>query len=100
MRRAALLALLSLSAAPAEAALSGYYDSAEQISMILSSPAVADAVHQAPIEGLTRGKNRKDGAFEWTVRTGRCTLKVYLTPVVPDYPGKTTYRLDPPRSCK
>ena len=100
MRRAALFVLLSLGAVPAEAALSGYYDSAEQINMILSNAAIADAVHQAPIDGLTRGKARKDGAFEWIVRTGRCTLKVYLTPVVPDYPGKTTYRVDPPGACK
>jgi hypothetical protein len=84
----------------AEAAVSGYYDSVEQIGAILGSALVANAVHQAPIGAISNTGTRKDGAKEWTIRVQECDLKVYLIPVLPDGPGKTTYRLDIPGSCE
>lgn len=99
----ALLSATLLSATlatPAAAALSGYYDSAEKIGTILSSSVVADAVRQAPIGAITNTGTRKDGASEWQVRTQDCDLLVYLIPVLPDGPGKTTYKLDVPGTCE
>lgn len=87
-------------ATPAAAALSGYYDSAEKITTILSSSTVADAVRQAPIGSISNTGTRKDGASEWQVRTQECDLLVYLIPVLPDGPGKTTYKLDVPGKCE
>lgn len=98
--RLPLLALASLVATPALAALSPYYDSVEQIGVILSSAQVADALHQAPIGAISNTGTRKDGAKEWTIRTQDCDLVVYLTPVLPDGPGKTTYLLDLPKACE
>ena len=102
MNRALALSVLALPlmVLPAHAALSGYYDSAEQIGMILASPAVADAVHQAPIGSVSNTGTRKDGAKEWTVRVQECDLKVYLLPVLPAGTGKTTYLLDVPGQCE
>lgn len=87
-------------AAPAAAALSGYYDSAEKITTILASSTVADAVRQAPVGSISNTGTRKDGASEWQVRTQECDLLVYLIPVLPDGPGKTTYKLDVPGKCE
>ncbi|MDH6267108.1 hypothetical protein M2360_002505 [Rhizobium sp. SG_E_25_P2] len=84
----------------AEAAVSGYYDSVEQIGIILGSALVADAVHQAPIGAISNTGTREDGAKEWTIRVQDCDLTVYLIPVLPEGPGKTTYRLDIPRTCQ
>lgn len=94
------LAFLCLSVLPAKAALSGYYDSAEQIGMILGSEVVADAVRQAPIGAISNTGTRKDGAHEWTVRVQECDLKVYLKPILPNGPGKTTYEIDIPGACE
>lgn len=96
---AAMLVCTAL-ATPASAALSGYYDSAEKISTILSSSAVADAVRQAPVGSISNTGTRKDGASEWQVRTQECDLLVYLIPVLPDGPGKTTYKLEVPGRCE
>ena len=96
---AATLACTAL-ASPAAAALSGYYESAERIATILSSSMVADAVGQAPVGSISNTGTRKDGASEWQVRTQDCDLTVYLIPVVPEGPGKTTYRLDIPGRCE
>lgn len=87
-------------ATPASAALSGYYDSVEKIGTILSSSIVADALHQAPIGAISNTGTRKDGASEWQIRTQECDLLVYLIPVLPDGPGKTTYKLDVPGTCE
>jgi hypothetical protein len=96
---AATLACTAL-ATPAAAALSGYYDSVEKITTILASGAVADAVRQAPVGSVSNTGTRKDGASEWQVRTQECDLLVYLIPVLPDGPGKTTYKLDIPGTCE
>lgn len=91
---------LAALASPAVAALSGFYDSSERIATILSSSRVADAVGQAPVGSITNTGTREDGASEWQVRTQECDLTVYLIPVLPEGPGKTTYRLDIPGRCE
>jgi hypothetical protein len=96
----ALGAALMLASTTAQAALSGYYDSAAQIALILESEAVANAVHQAPIGHVANTGTRKDGAKEWEVRTQDCDLLVYLIPVPPQMPGPTTYILDLPKACE
>ena len=100
MRTAVTILLVGLAAVPAQAALSGFYDSGEQIGTILSSRAVADAVRQAPIGAISNTGTRKDGAHEWTVRVQACDLKVYLVPVPPKGPGKTTYTVETPAPCE
>lgn len=101
MNRLALAAvLLALPPLPASAALSGFYDSGEQISAILSSEAVANALRQAPIGAITNTGTRDDGAHEWEVRTQECDLTVYLVPRAPAEVGKTTYTVDVPNSCE
>lgn len=87
-------------ALPSNAALSGFYDSGEQINLILSSREVADAVRQAPIGAISNTGTRKDGAHEWTIRVQECDLKVYLTPIPPKGTGKTTYELDATGKCE
>lgn len=96
----ATAALLALTPTSAFAALSGYYDSGEQISTILDSAEVADALRQAPIGQISNTGTRKDGAHEWTIQTQECDLTVYLTPVAPTGVGKTTYSLDVPAACQ
>lgn len=99
MKLAAIFLPLVLASAPASAALSGFYDSAEQITAIISSSDVADAARQQPIDAITRTATRDDGVQEWTVKTHRCELKVHLKPVPPSGLGKTTYLLDVPGKC-
>lgn len=98
MRRLLTLALL-VTATPAFAALSPFYDSAEKIDTILNHGAVADALHQAPLRSIENTGTRADGASEWTVRTEGCDLVVYLIAILPNGPGKTTYELDLPKGC-
>lgn len=74
------IALSLTLAAPAHAALSGFYDSGAQISVILQSGLVADALHQAPIEQITRGQSWSDGRQNWRLRTQRCVATVQLEP--------------------
>lgn len=100
MRIAISLLAVTLAAVPAHAALSGFYDSAEQIGVILSSATVANALHQAPVGAISNTGTRKDGAREWTVRVQDCDLKVYLLPVMPNGVGKTTYEIEIPGVCK
>lgn len=92
--------VLALAATPAQAALSGFYDSAEQLTTIFASSDIADAVRQAPIGAITNTGTRKDGANEWTIRVQACDLVVYLIPTPPKGPGKTTYTVDIPGRCK
>ncbi|WP_156167920.1 hypothetical protein [Devosia epidermidihirudinis] len=94
-----IAAALMVGTTPAFAALSGFYDSAEQIQTILSDSDVADALRQAPIGYVSNTGTRDDGAREWTIRTQDCDLVVFLTPVPPQGVGKTTYTLDFTDTC-
>ena len=101
MKKIAIAAvLLVVPALPASAALSGFYDSGEQISTILASEAVGNALRQAPIGAISNTGTRDDGAKEWEVRTQECDLKVYLVPHAPVGVGKTTYTVDVPNACE
>ncbi len=89
--------LMSVShATSAQAALSGYYDSLERIGAILADERLAEILHQQPIGAISNTGTRKDGAAEWTIRTQDCDLTVFLVPILPNGPGKTTYEIDVP----
>mgnify|MGYP000920422917 CR=1 FL=1 len=92
--------LLALASSPAHAALSGFYDSAEQIGTILSSETVAKALRQAPIGHVANTGTREDGAHEWQITTQECDLTVYLIPVPPKGVGKITYDLEVGNACQ
>ncbi len=101
--RPTLLPVLALGlfglAAPASAALSGFYDSAEQIQTIMSDEGVANALRQFPVEGLDFEGTRSDGALEWEIDSRDCDLTVFLIPHPPGMPGKTTYTLETDGRC-
>lgn len=96
----AALAIAFAVTTSANAALSGFYDSAEQIQLILGSAEIADALKQAPIGHIANTGTRDDGAIEWEVRTQDCDLKVYLTSTPPQSPGKTTYAIADIGTCE
>lgn len=100
MKPACVATAFTLAVTPAQAAISGFYDSAEQIQLILTSAAVADALRQAPIGSISNTGTRDDGANEWTVKVQECDLKVYLAPIPPDGVGKTTYSIDASEKCE
>lgn len=89
-----------LAASPAMAMLSGYYDSAEKITAILQSGAVADTLRQAPIGSISNTGTAKDGADEWTVRVQDCDLVVRVIGHAPEGVGKTTYTVEVTTPCQ
>ncbi|NGM46318.1 hypothetical protein G5B31_12305 [Rhodobacter sp. SGA-6-6] len=99
-------ALLALAAAPATAALSGFYDSAEQIGTILGSSEVADALRQAPVDKLEYEGSTADGLLEWEIESRDCELSVYLRAAEPasadgtPATGKTTYGIERIGPCR
>lgn len=100
MRAFFLLPLLI--AQPAAAMLSPWYDSAEKITAILQSSAVADAVHQAPIGAVSNIGTAKSGNDLWQVRVQDCDLTVELIPEAPPegMTGKITYTAQPTGPCE
>lgn len=102
MRMLALILSLSMPAAPAAAALSGYYDSAEKIAAIFASDAVADALRQAPVRSVENTGTTPDGHDEWTIRTQDCDLmvRVIAEPPPEGMVGMTTYRAEPLGGCE
>lgn len=101
MKFAAAFALATLMAlSPAQAALSGYYDSVEQIHAILSSGDLADVLRQAPITSIERSDRIGDGLVHWEVESEGCTVPVALRPVLPQGVGKTTYQVQSVGKCE
>lgn len=100
MFRFALLLTLLLPA-PALAALSGFYDSAEKIAAIFASTAVADELRQAPVRSVENTGTFPDGEDEWTIRTQDCDLTVKLISQPPEdgMVGMTTYTAEPVGTC-
>lgn len=100
MRKLVVLALLA--ATPAAAMLSPWYDSAEKISAILQSGAVADAVRQAPIGAVSNIGTATNGNDLWQVRVQGCDLIVELIPEAPPegMVGKITYTAQPVGPCE
>lgn len=91
---------LGLLSTPSHAALSGFYDSAEQITAILESPDVADALRQMPIKSLEHEGVREDGTIGWEIEAEGCDLTVRLRPVPPAGIGKTTYNVEVTGACE
>ena len=89
--RLLLVPALALAATPSLAALSGFYDSQEQIQAIFASPDVADALRQMPVEELKSEGEHKDGLIKWEVEIRECDMDVYLKPTAPAGVAKTTY---------
>lgn len=89
-------------ATPAVAMLSPWYDSAEKISAILQSGAVADAVHQAPIGAVSSIGTADNGNDLWQVRVQDCDLTVELiaNPPPEGMVGKITYAAQPVGACE
>ena len=79
-------------------------DDPEKIAEVLRSYNFAHLISaldgQAPVGSIANTGTRGDGASEWQVRTQECDLTVYLIPVLPEGPGKTSYRLDIPGRCE
>jgi len=100
MFRSALILALVLPA-PALAALSGFYDSAEKIGAIFASSAVADQLRQAPVRSVENTGTTPDGQDEWTIRTQDCDLTVKVTahPPADGMVGMTTYTAEPLGTC-
>lgn len=101
MIRRAALCLLLLGPTAAHAALSGYYDSIEQITAILTSEAVAEQLDPWPIQSVEQTAAPMDGPSEWIVRSHECSLTVALTsvPVEDGTIGMATYRVEPLNRC-
>lgn len=99
-RAVTLFAILALSSTPSFAALSGFYDSAEQINTIMANEDVANALRQAPIGSISNTGTRDDGAHEWTIQSQECDLTAYLIAVPPAGVGKTTYKVDLTDTCE
>ena len=102
MKLRALFLLLVTLASPAAAMLSPWYDSAEKITAILQSAAVADAVHQAPIGAVSNIGTTDSGNDLWQVRVQDCDLTVELIPEAPPegMVGKITYTARPVGVCE
>lgn len=93
-------AAFALLAHPAVAALSGYYDSIEQIQAILADDAVAKALPPYPLSALEFLGTTAEGQPEWRITGDGCRLQVTLQPVPPGTSadgmpvlGKTTYQV-------
>lgn len=100
MRKSALLCLaLLLPAGGASAALSGFHDSAEQINTLFQSQEIDAALHGLPVDKVERKGAREDGTIRWEIESRDCELDVWLKPVPPQGPGKTTYEIARISAC-
>lgn len=101
LRRAGLSLLLLLPTA-ANAALSAYYDSIEQITAILNSESIAEQLGPWPIESVEQAETSPDAPSRWIVRTQDCSLTVTLTAEPPEdgATGMTTYSAAPMGTCE
>lgn len=97
--RLLLISVFAVVATPSLAALSGFYDSQEQIQAIFAAPEVADALRQMPVDGLEFKGQRKDGLIKWEVESQDCDLDVLLKPTPPSGVGKTTYAVSEVSKC-
>ncbi|MFE3835549.1 hypothetical protein [Pseudogemmobacter sonorensis] len=99
LRSGALAAALALAPLPGLAALSGFYDSAAQIQVILDSAELADALSQLPIDEIEFDEIRRDGLIEWNVGSQRCDVDVFLRAIPPEGPGATRYEIERISRC-
>ena len=94
-----LLTIALLIPAPAMAALSGYYDSLEQMQAMTSDNRLADALKQSPITGMSAMGVTSAGLLHWNVSGTDCSVPVYLTAIPPLGAGKTRYEIHSVGSC-
>ncbi|MCB5410242.1 hypothetical protein [Pseudogemmobacter faecipullorum] len=92
------IALLAVN--PAAAALSGFYDSGEQIAALLASAEAGEALSQLPVRGLQFREVTEDGHPVWGISTDSCELSVELLPQLPEAVGKTTYKVHHISACE
>lgn len=99
--RIGVFVIAALCASPAFAMVSGFYDSANKISAILTSAAVADALGQAPVGSVSEMGGSKDGASQWMVRTQDCDLivDVIAQPLPEGMVGTPDYAVEIVKSC-
>jgi hypothetical protein len=100
MRVIACVLTCALSASPAMAMQSPFYDSAEKITAVLQSEAVADAVRQAAIGQISEIGKDNAGIALWQVRVQECDLTVRLIAHPPKGVGKITYSVELTGPCK
>jgi hypothetical protein len=96
-----VFAIAALCASPALGRVSGFYDSANKIEAILASPAVANALHQAPVGSVSEIGTSKDGAGQWMVRTQDCDLIVHVIaqPLPEGMVGTPNYTVEITKGC-
>lgn len=95
-----LIRALALLASPAMAAESSYSDAAAKIAAILAEPAVAKAVHQAPIGAIRNVGTAADGADLWQVTVQECDLTVRVLGHPPKGAGSATYTVELDGLCR
>lgn len=94
------LACAPVLASPAAAALSGYYDSVAQITAVLNSKELGDALHQLPVTDIERKHDDNANRPVWEVETQRCSVKVVLDVIAPAGVGRTDYRVSSISACR
>src|SRR5690606_30061906 len=67
--------------------VTGFHDSATQISAILSSPVVARALNNQAIVSLDALGFREDMARVWRIGTETCDIRIALLPITPRQSG-------------
>lgn len=95
----ALACVIPAVPSPGFAALSGFYDSAAQIQLLLESPALADAVRQLPIEDIEFEGLDASGRHIWKIDTSACDVTAWLVAVPPQGVGATRYELAEIAAC-
>lgn len=88
------IALATTGPALAEAS---FASSRAQIAAILADPAVADALHNAPIGSITNTGTAADGADLWQVRVQDCDL---IVRVLSTDPSSNVYSVELDTSCR
>lgn len=99
-RIATFTGLTLAAASPGFAALSGFYDSGEQIAAIFTSAEIADGLSQQPVTGLQFRALTEEGHALWLVNAQGCDREVHLAPVPPEGPGKTTWQVKRIGECE
>ncbi len=103
MKTALLAGFFTLSASlgsPASAALSGFFDAAEQVQAIMSSTDVSSAMKEMPFDTLEQVRTRDNGDVEWRVQNSECYVIATLKPIPPEALGKTTYEVVGVSACE
>ena len=87
--RIGLVLLATGAGLPAQAALSGYYDSVAAMAAVLETEGLADALRQQPVAGMDVAES--DGGEVWKVRTRDCLAEVALRRIPPNGPGVNSF---------